>query len=114
MYAIMSGGALVALCDKPRYVRRNPSSGAFIESPKEEAEAIAVRGKLYNLPGSDAIAGAPEAVAVEREVPEFVFSAQEKMEESTRAVLDELTNTQLALCDVYEAQYAAAGGDTVG
>ncbi len=95
MYALMSGGALVALCDKPRYVRRNPSSGAFIESPKEEAEAIAVRGKLYNLPGSDKIPDAPEAVVSEVEIPEFVFQNQARIMSNESAV----ASAENALCE---------------
>jgi len=86
MYAILSGGALLALCDKPRYVRLNPDSGAFIEAAKEDAEAIAVRGELYNLPGGSAVPGAPEALAVEREVPEFVFQNQARITANESAV----------------------------
>ncbi len=95
MYAIMSGGALVALCDKPRYVRRNPSSGAYIEAAREEAEAIAVRGDLYNLPGSDIIPDAPEALVSEAEIPEFVFQNQTRITANESAV----AGAEDALCE---------------
>ena len=63
MYAILSGGALLALCDKPRYVRLNPDSGAYVEAAPEEAIAISVNGDLYNINGGSAIPDAPLAAA---------------------------------------------------
>lgn len=72
MYAIMSGGALLALCDRPRYVKKN-DEGVYIEVQEPEAEGIAVNGDLYNLPGGTAIPGAPEAVPTEAESGELIF-----------------------------------------
>lgn len=72
MYAIMSGGALLALCDRPRYVKKN-EEGVYIEAQEPEAEGIAVNGDLYNLPGGTAIPGAPEAVPTEAESGELIF-----------------------------------------
>ena len=72
MYAIMSGGALLALCDRPRYVKVN-EEGVYVEAQEPEAEGIAVNGDLYNLPGGTAIPGAPEAVPIEAESGELIF-----------------------------------------
>lgn len=73
MYAVLSGGTLLALCDKPRYVKVNEGSGAYVEAEVAEASGISVNGTLYNLPGSTAIMGAPEAVVSEVESGELIF-----------------------------------------
>ena len=64
MYKIISGGKIMALCDAPRYVKVKPSSGAYIQCTREEAEGISINGTLYNMPGGTAIADAPEAEAL--------------------------------------------------
>lgn len=73
MYAIISGGVLLALCDKPRYVKQNEASGAYVEAEEAQAVGIAVSGDLYNLPGGTAIPDAPEAVVREMETGELIF-----------------------------------------
>ncbi len=99
MYAILSGGALLALCDKPRYVRFNPKSGAYVESGADDAEAVAVNGELYSLPGRAAIEGRPEALVVERESAEYVF--QNKMQIAANEARSEaaFTTVEGALCE---------------
>ncbi len=99
MYGIYSGGELLALCDKPRYVRLNEQSGAYIEATKDKAQAIAVNGELYNIPGGNAIENAPEAVAVEVEAGEIAFSNRARIvqnEETTGAAVVEIEN---AMCE---------------
>ena len=66
MYAIISGGVLLALCDKPRYVRNNEASGAYVEAEEAQAEGISVNGDLYNIGGGSAIPDAPQAVVTAR------------------------------------------------
>lgn len=74
MYAILSGGALLALCDKPRYIKVNEATGAYVEAKNiEEAIGLSVSGDLYNLPGKTTIEGAPEAVVSEVEIGELIF-----------------------------------------
>ena len=73
MYAIISGGELVALCDKPRYVRVNPDSGCYVECARAEAIAVSVNGDLYNLGGGSAVTGAPAAVVRETDAAQYVF-----------------------------------------
>lgn len=65
MYAIISKGELLALCERPRYVKRNAETGAYVEAAEAEAIGIAVGGEVYNLPGGTAIPDAPEALAQE-------------------------------------------------
>lgn len=72
MYAIMSGGALLSLCDSPRYVRKNEND-VYIQADKSEAEGISVNGTLYNIGGRTAIPDAPEAVVMEAESGELIF-----------------------------------------
>lgn len=88
MYAVLSGGVLLALCDKPRYVKTNEGSGAYVEAEAEEASGISVNGTLYNLPGGAAIAGAPEAVVSEVESGELIFqtAAQIQTVEETSGI----------------------------
>ena len=72
MYAIISKGELLALCERPRYVKRNEETGAYVEAAEAEAIGIAVGGEVYNLPGGTAIPDAPEALAQEGEAEEYV------------------------------------------
>lgn len=99
MYAILSGGALVALCDKPRYVRLNPESGTYIQAAAEDAEAIAVNGTLYNINGGSAVPDAPEAVVSEGDASEYVFDNRARIvraEETTGAAVVQFEE---ALCE---------------
>lgn len=99
MYAILSGGALVALCDKPRYVRLNPESGAYVEAEPEEAIAISVKGDLYNLPGGTAIPDAPEAVIREGNVEEYVFRNRARIVETEETTGAAVVQLEEALCE---------------
>lgn len=75
MYKIISAGKIVALCDTPRYVTRNPDTGALVEATVEDAIGVSVAGTLYNLNGGSGIPDAPEAVVSEVEGGEMVFIA---------------------------------------
>lgn len=75
MYKIISAGKIVALCDAPRYVTRNPDTGALVEATAEDAIGVSVAGTLYNLNGGSGIPDAPEAVVSEVEGGEMVFIA---------------------------------------
>ncbi len=99
MYAILSGGALLALCDKPRYVRLNPESGAYVEAPPEEAIALAVNGDLYNINGGSAIPGAPEAVVQEGDVSEYVFGNRVRIERNEETSGIAVVQLEEALCE---------------
>ena len=46
MIQVISDGVVVAVCDKARYVRVKPSTGAFIQCDKELADGIAVNGQV--------------------------------------------------------------------
>lgn len=100
MYAVLSGGVLLALCDKPRYVKVNEASGAYVEAEVEEAIGISVNGDLYNINGGDAIPDAPEAIVTDSDIAECVFRNRVRIaenEETTNAAIVEVEN---ALCDL--------------
>ncbi len=73
MYAILSSGAIIAICDKPRYVKMNEESGAYVETIEDEAVGLSVDGMLYNISGREDIPDAPQAVAMEAEGGELIF-----------------------------------------
>lgn len=114
MYAIISKGELLALCERPRYVKRNEETGAYVEAAEAEAIGIAVGGEVYNLPGGNAIPDAPEALAQEGEAEEYVFRNHARIienEEATNAAFvameeameERLTAVEEALCELDSA-----------
>jgi len=73
MYKIISMGKVLALCDKPRFVRKKALTGAWVVTDEETAEAVAVRGTVYALEGKPAVRGAQLAKIVPVEGGEFLF-----------------------------------------
>ncbi|MBP3723582.1 MAG: hypothetical protein J6I62_10065 [Selenomonadaceae bacterium] len=55
MYQIIVGGNVVALCDKPRFIKVNEKSGAYIEATEKDAQGVSADGVAYNLVGHDEI-----------------------------------------------------------
>ena len=100
MYAIISEGNLVALCDKPRYVKVNESTGAYIEAEPEEAIAVSVNGDLYNINGGSHIPGAPEAVIADRNVEEYVFRNHVRIVEDEKNTNAAIIEVEKALCEL--------------
>lgn len=100
MYAIISGGVLLALCDKPRYVKKNEASGAYIAAEPEEAIGVSVNGTLYNLNGGNDIPDAPDAVVTEGEISEYVFRNRARIAENEEATNTAIVEVEDALCDL--------------
>lgn len=100
MYAIISGGALLALCDKPRYVKKSETNGAYVEAAEADAVGVAVCGDLYNINGGDAIPDAPQAVVAKHDVNEFVFRNRVRIEENEAATNSAIIEVENALCDL--------------
>ena len=92
MYEVISkdSGERIALCEKPRYVKLNGQSGAFIQCEKAEAEGVAVGGELYSL--NNKLEGKPEAKLNEIDSGEFIFAASGQ----AREILD----IKAALCEL--------------
>lgn len=100
MYAIISKGELLALCERPRYVKRNEETGAYVEAAEAEAIGIAVGGEVYNLPGGTAIPDAPEALAQEGEAEEYVFRNHARIIENEEATNAAFVAMEEAMCDM--------------
>lgn len=91
---------MIALCDKPRYVKLNENSGAYVRAQAEDATGISVRGMLYNINGSDAIPGAPSAIVSQGDISEMVFESRVKISENEAATGSAIAAVEDALCDI--------------
>ena len=100
MYAIISKGELLALCERPRYVKRNAETGAYVEAAEAEAIGIAVGGEVYNLPGGTAIPDAPEALAQEGEAEEYVFRNHARIIENEETTNAAFAAVEEAMCEL--------------
>ena len=120
MYIISSNGERLALCEQPRYIKINPTSGCFVKADNiTDAQGVAVLGTPYNLPGHTEImrevfipteGGEEGEGTVEKQIaPEVEINSVNAydflggLEDKDTQIEDELTNTQLALCEIYEA-----------
>lgn len=100
MYAIISGGELISLCDTPRYIKIKESTGVYIAVEPEEAIGVAVAGNVYNINGGNAIPDAPQAIIKTDDAGEYVFRNRARIvknEEDTATAFVEVEN---ALCDL--------------
>ena len=83
MYAIISEGKIVSLCDYPRYIRRKEETGVNVDADKASAQGVAVAGTVYNLPGKNVFPDAKTAIVTRNDGGEYVFRAQKDIEENT-------------------------------
>ena len=87
MYAIVHDGAVISLCDEPRYVRLVDE--VWVEAKEAAAERVAVGGELYQL---------RDVLIRKVDGSEFVFGESIKLE----AAEGNITDTQDALCEATE------------
>ena len=88
MFAIVNGGEILGLCDKPRYVAKN-QNGVLVEVSVENAECVALGGTAYSL----------DVFSVkELDCSELVFSQGIKLEETSKNTDD----AQDAICILSE------------
>lgn len=64
MYRIFLNDEILLQTDSPRWVKLNPSSGAWIQCNFYDAECIAVDSKRYSIDGRPLVDDAPDVVAV--------------------------------------------------
>jgi hypothetical protein len=102
MYEIISVGNLVALCEKPRFVKRN-ESGIYVEAQPEDAVGISVAGTLYNLEGGNAIPDAPEAIVREGDASEYIFQNKAKIAQNAESTSVAIIGVEDAMCEMDEA-----------
>lgn len=104
----------------PRYVKADAESG-WQQCNADEAMAISVRGKLYDIAGAEAADDRPvgDWARTDPDDPEssaqtvFVYEAERdsltvQMLKTVATHGSELTESQLALADVYEGQVSLA------
>jgi hypothetical protein len=99
MYEIISGGNLVALCERPRYVKAN-SEGIYVEAAAEEADGISVAGTLYNLEGGSAIPDAPEAIVRQGDATEYIFHNRVQIAQNAETATAAITSVEDAMCEM--------------
>ena len=103
MFAIISNGALVSLCEKPRYVKQN-DNGVYVETTEAEAIGVSVNGDLYNINGGDAIPDAPEATITEHDGSEFVFKNRVRIIKNEAETGAAIISIEDALCEIDAAE----------
>lgn len=87
MYRIVTDEGVIALCDEPWYVRKNPDSGTWIHCGETEAEMLSVNGTLYSL---------DEATAIPQEAGTIVFEHAIKLNEQGVAIV----GIEDSLCEI--------------
>ena len=69
MFAIIKEGITIAIVSKPYYVKKDGvlrgGIDRFLECDKEQAEGLAINGKLYNLLGKELKPGLEEVYIAE-------------------------------------------------
>lgn len=68
MYEILNTATreVLTLTDEPRYVKRSPRNGVWIQCEGEAAECVAVEGARYSISGREPVEDAPTVVAVRK------------------------------------------------
>ena len=82
------------MIERPTYVEQLPN-GVYGLCDESQAKGIAYEGEVYHLEGRPQLDG-PETVSLVR-VAELTRQA-----DKIKVAEEDLTNTQLALCEVYE------------
>lgn len=91
LYRIVTSDGIIALCDEPWYVRKNPDSDAWVHCEKDEAEMLSVNGTLYSL---------DEAQAIPQETGTVVFEHAVKITKQGVAI----TDIEDSLCEIDSQQ----------
>lgn len=66
MYRILIGDEILLQTDSPRFVKKNPNSGAYIQCDFAQAECVAINGRRFSISGRDLVADAPDVVTVKQ------------------------------------------------
>ena len=64
MYRIVFNDEVLLQTDSPRWVKLNPSSGAWIQCNFADAQCIAIDGRRYSIEGRPLVDDAPDVVSV--------------------------------------------------
>ena len=64
MYRIVFNDEVLLQTDSPRWVKLNPSSGAWIQCNFQSAECVAINGRRFSISGRPLVEDAPDVVSV--------------------------------------------------
>lgn len=120
MVKIISNGKIIAICEKPRYIKVKPETGIYIQTDEKHAQGISIDGDVYNLPdhteiskdilnketGEYELGIAPEAFTVEIDGGTLLISEINNLKEETNDILCDvdinLEDIKEALCELDE------------
>lgn len=97
MYQIIQNGTTLGLIERPTYVELLPN-GSYGLCDAGHAQGIAYEGEVYHLEGRAELEGVETVSLVEADSGEIATQQAKQIQ----AAADDLTSTQLALCEVYE------------
>lgn len=108
---INTDGVTVAFSDEVRFIRQNPTSGAYVEATEDTAQGVVINGTPYALAGRVALPGAAGTVSMLTLTDEEATAAQAKAEREAQIAQykDYLTSTDYIVLKISEA---VAEGDT--
>lgn len=87
MYNIIQDNKIIAFCNNPHYVKLKKETNTWIESSPQEAQAIVVNGKFYNILENKVVAGAPTVLVQKIEDDNFLFNLNNEI-----SLVNERTN----------------------
>lgn len=101
MYKITKDGAPMGMTEAPNYVRR-AQNGCFVLCPAEEAQGIALEGRVYHLLGTPEIEGAETVMLEEMDGGAELWANTVTLEDADAINVDHeyrLTMLELGLAD---------------
>ena len=105
MFQITIDNKIFYTSTAPNYVKKKLSSGVWIKSSKDDAEAVAVMGEIYGLPHKP-IENKSVANIKEIDGGTIIFEVSKKTQDNALKVVD----IQEALCDLSEELEALKDG----
>ena len=106
MFKVTVENKIFYMSSAPNYVKKKIESGAWIQSSKADAEAVAIFSEIYSLPNKPPIENKPVAIVKEIDGGTVIFEVSKQASDNALKVLD----IQEALCDLSEELEALKDG----
>lgn len=106
MFQITFDNKIFYTSTAPNYVKKKSSTGAWIQSSKDDAKAISVLGEIHSLPNKPPIENKSVAIVKEIDGGSPIFEVSNKTKDNALKVVD----IQEALCDLSEELEALKNG----